>query len=162
MSPIRPTKKATPEQALQQLKHFCGFRERCHKEVREKLRSIGIWGADQEEILSKLIEEDYLNEERFARLFSGGKFRVNKWGRNRIRYELKQKRVSDYCIRKGLEEIDEEEYEKVLVRLAAGKYKALTGPDAMRRQKTQVYLMGRGFEPELIKTALHSALSEGE
>ncbi len=156
MPPFRPAKKATPEQALQQVKHFCGFRERCHEEVREKLRSLGVWRSDQEEILSKLIETDYLNEERFARVFAGGKFRVNKWGRNRIRYALKQKKVSDYCIRKGLEEIDEADYLKVLARLAADKYKSLSDSDALRRKKTQEYLMGRGFEFELIKSALSS------
>ena len=157
MSPFRPAKKATPEQALQQLKHFCGFRERCHEEVREKLRSLGIWRSDQEEILAKLIEGDYLNEERFARLFAGGKFRVNKWGRNRIRYALKQKKVSDYCIHKGLEEIEEAEYLKVLDRLASAKYKSLSDPEALRRKKTQEYLMGRGFESDLIRSALDSA-----
>lgn len=114
MPSFRSSKRSTPEQALQQLGHFCGYRERCHEEVREKLSNLGVWGSDRDEILAKLIEGDYLNEERFARVYAGGKFRVNKWGRNRIRFELKQKRVIDYCIRKGLLEIDEEEYEKAL------------------------------------------------
>ena len=121
------------------------------------MRSLGIWRSDQEEILAKLIEGDYLNEERFARLFAGGKFRVNKWGRNRIRYALKQKKVSDYCIHKGLEEIEEAEYLKVLDRLASAKYKSLSDPEALRRKKTQEYLMGRGFESDLIRSALDSA-----
>lgn len=162
MPPFRNAKKVTPEQALQLLKHFCGFRERCHQEVRDKLISLGVWRSDQDQIISTLIEQDYLNEERFARAFAGGKFRVNKWGRNRIRYELKQKKVSDYCIRKGLADIDEEEYTKVLLRLAAAKYKSLSGQTAVRRQKTFEYILGRGFEPDLIRSALTAAATEGE
>lgn len=160
MSPFRSAKRATPEQAFQLLKHFCGYRERCHEEVKEKLRSVGVWGADQEVLISKLIEGDYLNEERFARIYAGGKFRVNRWGRNRIRYELKQKRVSEYCIKKGLAEIDEEEYVSVLSRLAESKYKSLTGLKAIRRNKTISYLMGRGFESDLIRSVLNSIASE--
>jgi regulatory protein len=162
MAPFRSGKKATLEQAFQLLKHFCGYRERCHEEVKEKLRSVGVWGADQDALIAKLIEGDYLNEERFARIYAGGKFRVNKWGRNRIRYELKQKRVSEYCIKKGLKEIDEEEYVAVLTRLTESKYNSLSGHKAIRRDKTISYLMGRGFESDLIRSVLASIASEGE
>lgn len=154
MSPFRTPKKSTPEQALQQLKHFCGYRERCHEEVRERLKALGVWRSDQDEIIATLIELDYLNEERFARVFAGGKFRVNHWGRNRIKYALMQKKVSAYCIRKGLAEIEEEEYDRVLERLAKDKMEQLTGPLEVRRQKTITYLMGRGFEVEKIKPFL--------
>ncbi len=161
MAPFRPTKKATPEQALQLLKVFCGYQERCHEEVKEKLRSLGVWGGDQDTIVSKLIEENYLNEERFARAYAGGKFRVNKWGRNRIKYALKQKRVSEYCIKKGLQEIDQDEYERVLGRLAKEKFATLNGHKAFRTNKTVTYLMGRGFESDLIRVALAS-ISDGD
>jgi regulatory protein len=130
--------------------------------VKDKLGSLGIWRSDRDEIIAKLIEEDYLNEERFARLFAGGKFRINKWGRNRIRYELKQKRVSDYCIRKALEAIDEDEYDKTLERLVGQKYKSLSGHPAIRREKTIGYLMGRGFESDRIRAILRSISAEGE
>lgn len=156
MSPFRTPKKATPEQALQQLKHFCGYRERCHEEVRERLKALGVWRSDQDAIIARLIELDYLNEERFARVFAGGKFRVNRWGRNRIRYELKKKRVSDYCIKRGLLEIEEEEYDHLLNRLASEKYASLSGHQALRVQKTVTYLMGRGFESDRIRKALAS------
>jgi len=154
MSPFRTPKKATPEQALQQLKHFCGYRERCHEEVRERLKALGVWRADQDAIIAKLIEEDYLNEERFARVFAGGKFRVNHWGRNRIKYALMQKRVSPYCIRRGLDEIEEEAYDRLVEKLVREKMEQLDGPLELRRQKTITYLMGRGFEVESIKSVL--------
>jgi len=154
MSPFRKPQKSTPEQALRQLQHFCGYRERCHEEVKEKLRSLGIWRADQDQIIASLIEGDYLNEERFARVFAGGKFRVNRWGRNRIRYALLQKKVSEYCIRKGLAEIDEGEYDRVLEKLVHDRLYQLAGPIAIRREKTMTYLIGRGFEAERIKPFL--------
>jgi len=154
MSPFQTPKKATPEQALQQLKHFCGYRERCHEEVRERLKALGVWRADQDAIIAKLIEEDYLNEERFARVFAGGKFRVNHWGRNRIKYALMQKRVSPYCIRRGLDEIEEEAYDRLVEKLVREKMEQLDGPLELRRQKTITYLMGRGFEVESIKSVL--------
>ncbi len=155
MPPFRPSKRSTPEQAIRQLQHFCGYRERCHEEVREKLRSLGIWRADQEEIVAKLIEGDYLNEARYARVYAGGKFRINRWGRNKIRYALKQNKVSEYCIRKGLEEIDEAEYDRVIERLVETKMGQLTGIMALRKEKTMTYLIGRGFEVDRIKPFLN-------
>ena len=103
----------TKEQALQKLKHYCGYQERCHLEVKEKLYSLGVRKQDHDEILAKLIEENYLNEERFAVQFAGGKFRINHWGRRKISYALKEKQVSEYLIRKALK-IDEDEYFKTL------------------------------------------------
>ncbi len=154
MSPFRKPQRSTPEQTLRQLQQFCGYRERCHEEVREKLRSLGIWRADQDQIIASLIEGDYLNEERFARLYAGSKFRINRWGRNRIRYALLQKKVSEYCIRKGLAEIDETEYERVLKKLVYDRMAQHEGTVAQRREKTMAYLIGRGFEADRIKPFL--------
>ena len=154
MPPLSRTKRSTPEQALRQLQYFCGYRERCHEEVKEKLRHLGIWHADQEKLIAQLIEGDFLNEERYARVYAGGKFRVNRWGKNKIRYALKQNKVSDYCIRKGLAEIDEEEYDRVIERLVKSKMEQLTGLLALRKEKTMSYLIGRGFEAERIKPFL--------
>ena len=94
-------KQLTPEQALQKLRHYCGYQERCHSEVKEKLYSLGVFKNEHDAIIATLIEEDYLNEERFAIAFAGGKFRVKQWGRVKIKYELKQKQVSEYSIKKG-------------------------------------------------------------
>jgi len=106
-------KQLTKEQALQKLKHYCGYQERCHSEVREKLYQLGVWKKDHDEITAALIEQGYLNEERFAIAFAGGRFRQKEWGRIKIKYELKQKQVSDYSIKKALKQINEEEYSKV-------------------------------------------------
>ena len=105
------------EKALQKIKHFCSYQERNHQEVKEKLYSFGLYKMDVEMLLSQMIEENYLNEERFAIAFAGGRFRIKKWGRVKIRYELKQKRISDYCIKIGLASIAEEDYIKTLQKL---------------------------------------------
>jgi regulatory protein len=149
-------KTLTTEQALQKLKHYCGYQERCHLEVKEKLSSLGVRKQDQDEILAKLIAENFLNEERFAVQFAGGKFRMNHWGKRKISFALKEKRVSEYLIRKALK-IDEEEYFKTLERLAAKKYSSVkTESLLLRKKKTIDYLLQKGYEPDLINLAIRA------
>ena len=144
-------KQLTVEQALEKLKHYCAYQERCHSEVKEKLYSLGVWKKDHDGIISTLIEENYLNEERFAMAYAGGKWRVKHWGRVRIKYELKQKQISEYCIKKALKQIDEEEYLRVLNELAEAKYRSLKSDQYLvRKKKTIDYLVNRGFEIPLV------------
>src|ERR1700739_1361610 len=117
--------KLTPKQALSKIKHFCAYQERCHAEVEEKLYAFGLRKTEVDVILASFIEENYLNEERFAIQFAGGKFRIKQWGRVKIRYELKKKQVSDYCIKKALSSIDEKDYRKTAEKLFAAKLKTL-------------------------------------
>ena len=141
----------TKEQALQKLKQYCAYQERCHREVKEKLYALGVWKRDHDEIIATLIEENYLNEERFAIAYAGGKFRIKGWGRVKIKYELKQKRVSEYCIKKALKQIDESNYIDKLTKLAIEKYQSRKGEQYLiRKKKTIDYLVGRGFELDLI------------
>jgi len=144
------------EQALQKARHYCGYQERCHRDVQEKLYSFGLRKRDVEQALATLIEENYLNEERFAVQYAGGHFRLKSWGRIRIRYELKQKQVSEYCIKKALATIDGEEYERVLARMAEDRAEALADePNAyIRRQKLQEYLLRKGYEPDRIAAVI--------
>lgn len=140
-------KQLTKEQALQKLKHYCAYQERCHAEVKEKLFQLGVWSKDHDELITALIEENYLNEERFAIAFAGGKFRVKQWGRVKIKYELKQKQVSEYCIKKALKQIDDDTYRQTLQELAEKKYAALKNEQYLVRQKkTADYLIRHGFE----------------
>ena len=144
------------EQALQKVRHYCGYQERCHREVQEKLYSFGLRKKDVEQALATLIEENYLNEERFAVQYAGGHFRLKSWGRVRIRYELKKKQVSEYCIKKALSVIDEEEYDRALIRLAEGKAETLAGETNpfVRKQKLQEYLLRKGYEPDRVAAVL--------
>lgn len=151
----RFSKSLSPEQAFSKAKHYCAYQERSHREVKEKLYGFGLRKVDVETILSQLIEENYLNEERFAKQFAGGKFRIKKWGRVKIIYELKQKRISSYNIKMALEEIDGEEYLSVLKKLADLKWRSLKKDQHIIRQtKTQQYLLQKGFEPALVKAAI--------
>ena len=145
---------------MQKLKHYCAYQERSHAEVREKLYNLGIWKKDHDEIIAALIEENYLNEERFAIAFAGGKFRMKHWGRVKIRYELKQKQVSDYSIKKALKQIEEEDYIKTLNKLAKEKYATLKSEQyLMRKKKTMDYLLHKGFEAELIRQTVEAITS---
>jgi len=149
-------KQLSKEQALQKLKHYCGYQERSHSEVKEKLYSLGVWKKDHDEIMAALIEENYLNEERFALAFAGGKFRMKQWGRVKIKYELKQRQVSEYSIKKALKQIDEEEYMASLKKLAENRYASLKSDQYLvRKKKTIDYLMQKGYEPGLIQIVLN-------
>lgn len=148
-------KQLTKEQALQKLKHYCAYQERCHSEVKDKLYQLGVWKKDHDEIIAVLIEENYLNEERFAVAFAGGKFRIKQWGRVRIKYELKQKQVSEYSIKKAMKQIDEEEYLSVLNKLAKEKYATLKNEQYLiRKKKTMDYLAAKGFEADLVRKVM--------
>lgn len=151
-------KQLSKEQALQKAKHYCAYQERSHYEVKEKLYSFGLYKQQVEELLSQLIEEGYLNEERFAIQFAGGKFRMKQWGRVKIKYELKQKFVSDYCIKKALKQIDEAEYLDTLRKLASKKWliiKADSSNKFTRLAKTTDYLLQKGYEPDLVKKVVN-------
>ena len=151
-------KQLTKEQALQKLKHYCGYQERCHSEVKEKLYSLGVWKKEHDEIIAALIEEKYLDEERFAIAFTSGRFRLKQWGRVKIKYELKQKQVSEYSIKKALQQIDESVYLKVLQKLAIEKYAVLKDEQyLLRKKKTMDYLLGKGFEMELVRRVVEKA-----
>jgi regulatory protein len=149
-------RQLSKEQALQKIRHYCAYQERSHAEVREKLYSFGLWKKDTETILSQLIEDNYLNEERFAIAFAGGKFRIKHWGRVKIKHELKQKRVSEYSIKKALGEIDESAYQKVLKKLAFEKWESLKNERNIfsRKRKVQDYLLQKGYEYDQIAMRL--------
>lgn len=147
----------TPEQSLPKIKHYCAYQERSHKETRDKLYSYGLNKKEVEETISMLIIENYLNEERFAKHFSGGKFRMKGWGKNKIKQALKFKQVSDYCIKKALEEIGDEEYEKTFQTLVAQKLITLKSEKNIfvKKRKLNDFLFQRGFENELIREAVN-------
>ena len=151
---MRPVRLSN-EQALQKIRHYCAYQERCHQEVKEKLYGFGLRKDEVEVLISKLIEDNYLDEERFAVQYAGGKFRMKHWGKKKIEYELKQRQVSGYCIRKGLAQITEEDYHQTLEKLTAAKYETVKAEGAFTaRAKVTAYLLQKGFEPDLIRGAL--------
>jgi regulatory protein len=142
----------TPEKAIPKIRQYCAYQERCHVEVRDKLYSFGLYKKDVEQIISDLIGENYLNEERFAIQFAGGKFRIKHWGKNKIKQALKQKQVSDYSIKKALKEIDDADYTKTFEKLVEQKLKTLKSEKNIfiKKRKLQEFLLMKGYESDLI------------
>ncbi len=139
------------DKALQKLQKYCAYQDRCHQEVRSKLISLGIYGDDLENIIVLLIEDNFLNEERFAQSYARGKFRMKKWGRVRIKRELKQRKVSDYCIRKGMAEIEEDQYLSTLIEILQkrqAQFEHLTAFEV--RKKMADHAIRRGYEVPLV------------
>ena len=155
-------KTLTKEQAYQKLKHYCAYQDRSHSEAKTKAYLLGMKKPEVEELISGLIEEGCLNEERFAKAFAGGKFRMKQWGKIKIRSELKQRQVSEYCIAAALGEIDFSSYQKTLHKLAVKRWNSIKGAGTnlfVKMTKTRDYLLLKGYEPGLIANEI-KALAE--
>jgi regulatory protein len=152
-----PPKYLTKAVALQKLQRYCAYQDRCHQEVRSKLLELGVYGDTLEEVMAELITERFLDEERFAKSYARGKFRVKKWGRIRIQQELKMRKISAYCIKKGMAEIDEAAYRATLQELISEKitHYGLRHDIFVARQKAAQYALGRGYESSLVWDILH-------
>lgn len=141
--------------ARQKIQTFCAYQERCHKEVSMKLKS---WGLIQEVIdllIIELVQFNFLNEERFARSFSRGKFRINKWGKIKIRKELKKRDVYLKCIDLAMQEIDDKTYIITLKEILQKKNDILKETNSFNRKMKLIrYLVNRGYEYDLIDDAL--------
>ena len=158
-----PQKRLTEEEALKKIKHYCAWQERCHSEVKDKLYSFGLRTNAVDIILSNLIEDNYLNEERFAITYAGGKFRMKNWGRKKIQYELQQKGVNKANIKIALKELDEHEYLKTLKKLAGKKWLLLAGEHYLTRQaKITSYLLQKGYEHTLISNIVSELAAESK
>jgi len=143
-------------EAKKKLENFCSYQERCHKEVKEKLRELGMVQSASQEIIAQLIQEDYLNETRFAKNFARGKFRIKNWGRNRISRELKSRNISDYNIKMGMQEFTDIEYEETFYNLIEKRKKSVEHlPIDQQKKKIFSYLTYRGWEHEKIFDALN-------
>ncbi len=148
-------KKWTRETALSQIQRFCAYQERCHEEVRQKLLKHGIYGDFLEELMVCLIENNYLNEERFAIQYAGGKFRIKKWGKTKIKVALKQKNVSDYCIRESLKQISDKEYLETMQYWVNKKSNEWNDMGvSTKKYQIYTYLIQKGFEPDLINDVI--------
>ena len=153
----------TPKEAYPKIKHYCGYRERCHFEVKEKLFGMGLPKKEVESLLSRLIEENFLNEERFAIQFAGGHFRQKKWGKVKIVYALRQKRVGENIIKRALKEIEEGDYTASLQKIALAKWESLKGEHYITRQvKTNAYLLQKGYEAPIIQRIIAEIRTEGK
>ncbi len=139
------------QEATKKLEGYCAYQERCHKEVVNKLREIRMIPEAIDKIVVHLVENDYLNEERFAKSFARGKFTIKKWGRKRITLELKQRGISRFNIKTAIQEINQTAYLETFDALADKRLAQITEKNLLkRRKKLADYLLYRGWESDLV------------
>lgn len=148
-------KKYSAEQAYSPIKLFCSYRERCHFEVKERLFGMGLAKKEVETLTSRLIEDGFLNEERFAIMFAGGHFRQKKWGKQKIIQALRMKKVGEILIKKALKEIAEDDYKANIIKAAERKWNSLAKEKPIsRKAKTMAFLLQKGYEMSLVRETL--------
>jgi regulatory protein len=146
-------KQLSFQEGLIKLQRYCAYQERCHSEVQQKLYDLGVWKNDAENIIVKLIEDNYLNEERFAESYVHGKFTIKQWGKTKIKLKLKEKKVSDYLIKKALAQIDDADYLKTLEKLLAKKHKEYkTKYKGYELQAKLInFALSKGYEMDVVR-----------
>ncbi|WP_255566967.1 regulatory protein RecX [Flavobacterium litorale] len=144
-------KSYTVAEAQKKLEQYCAYQERCHEEVMQKLRSLNMIPEAIDVIIGHLITNNYLNEERFARSFARGRFRIKHWGKIRIVRELKARHISAYNIKAALQEIDDDEYLTAFNDLAEKQWNSIRESNLLKKKKKlHDFLMRKGFENQLI------------
>lgn len=145
------------------MRSWCAYQERSQHETQKKLFEFGLDQEDAEQIVAALIGENFLNEERFAVTFASGKFRIKRWGKNRIKMELRQHRISDYSINKALRSIDADEYDKTMAQVIEKKLRTVKAGDSYKQFHTvRNYLVSRGFESDLVTEQLKTILQNND
>ena len=144
-------KKYTNREAAIKLMKYCSYQERCHQEVNKKLYDWGFYKDDRNEIIVRLIEGNFINEERFAKAFTRGKFNIKKWGKQKITYALKQKQISDNLIKIALKEIDNENYKKTLKNVLIKKSKLIKEKNNfIKNKKLAQFVINKGYESDVV------------
>lgn len=141
----------TVTEALEKLRNYCAYQERCHREVKNKLYQLGMIPQAIDQIIGTLVSENYLNESRFAQQFSHGKFSIKHWGKRRITRELKARSISNYDIKQALAAIEIDAYQNKIRTISDKKWSLLASYSlTVKKQKLHQYLSYRGWENELI------------
>ena len=153
-------KSYTLDEALLKLQRYCAYQDRCHKEVEQKLKNMRMIPEAIDHIIVALISDNYLNEERFAKAFVRGKFRIKKWGKVRLTLELKQRQLSKHIIKIALQEIDSNDYLQTFHTLAEKKAATLTETDPWKKKKKLAdYLLRRGWESHLVYDKVNTLIN---
>jgi regulatory protein len=147
----RTVKRLEPKKAKEKILRYCVYQERSHRQVKEKLYSFGLYKNEVEDLLAELITHGFLNEERFALAYAGGKFRIKQWGRIKIKNGLKIQGITPYLINKALKEIDEQDYQDTLKNLLKKKAALIDSTNKLEiKQKLLHYAISKGYESELV------------
>lgn len=150
----------TVDQIKRKLEQYCVYQDRCHKEVEQKLKEFSLIPEAKEIILLSLMENNFLNEERFAKSFARGKFRIKNWGKQRIIRELKFREISAYNIKTALKEIDEDEYLKTIYKITENRNSIINETNIYKKKiKLIDFLIRKGFENDLIYKTVNEITS---
>ena len=153
--PKQPAKPLTPDQVLDKMAKFCAYQERCVKDVKDKLRTFDISQEAKDKILEYLMENRFVNDERFAKSFVRGKINQSGWGVNKIRFHLIQKDIDKDIIEEALGQTDEEVYRQRLIDILKAKSKTVKAEnDFEKKRKLAAYAMQKGFEAALVREEL--------
>ncbi|MCT4629195.1 regulatory protein RecX [Winogradskyella sp.] len=156
---MNPQKTYTVDEAQKKLENYCAYQERCHKEVKTKLKDMKMIPEAIDKIMVYLIQNNFLNEERFAKAFVRGKFRIKHWGKNRLVRELKFRDISKYAINIALKEIDDSEYYLTLDELVKKRISQVNENNKFKKKKKVAdYLLYRGWESGLVYEKLNEYL----
>lgn len=157
---MNPQKSYTVEEAKRAIERYCVYQDRCHKEIISKLYDYRMIPKTHDIIIVHLIEHNFLNEERFSKSFARGKFRIKKWGKQRIIRELKFRDISAYNIKTALKEIDEKDYIKTFNKLAQKRFEAVKETNRQKKKKKIAdYLLYRGWESNLIYAKINELIN---
>lgn len=138
-------------EAQKKLEYYCSYQERCHAEVVQKCYDLGLKSNEIDVVVVHLIENNFLNEERFSRSFARGKFRIKAWGKSRIVNELKSRKIASPNIKLALTEIDADEYEETFHVLATRHWESILEKNTLKKRKKFCdYLLRKGWETEWI------------
>lgn len=154
------TKGFSIEEIKKKLEYYCVYQERCHKEVEQKMASFNLIPQARELLLLHLLENDFLNEERFAKSFARGKFNQKHWGKKRIVRELEQRNISAYNIKSALQEINENDYVEKIMIIAKKRNEILTERNLLKRKKKLFdFLYRKGYETDLIYETISKVIT---
>lgn len=153
---VKQKKSYTVWEIREKVANYCVYQDRCHAEVERKLKEFRLSQEIEDEIIIYLIQNDFLNEERYAKSFVRGRFNQKKWGRNKISIYLKRNNIQDNLIKIALKEIDEKDYQIIMNELIAKKYNELKSDNNFTKySKTLKYMLQKGYEYELIRDAMN-------
>lgn len=143
--------------ALEKAAKYCAYQERCHWEIERKFKEWNIDEEIQDEVIAELIQQNFLNEERFALAFVQGKVNIKKWGRYKIKMELQARQISTYSINKAIQEIDEEKYILNLQEILNKKSQTVIAQnDFEKKMKLLKFLSSKGYETEIINEQIEN------
>ena len=155
--PKQPAKPLTPDQVLDKMAKYCAYQERCEKDVRDKLKAFDIPQEEKTKIIEYLLDNRFVNDERFAKSFVRGKVNQSGWGVNKIRFHLIQKGIDKEVIDEALGQTDEEVYRQRLIDILKTKSKTIKAAnDFEKKRKLAAYAMQKGFEGNLVWEVLKS------